>query len=200
LSDMWRPLDQKCDATCDTLSWHKAGRAWDTRLDYTDSKGNAAMEITREDQLGETYWRVYLRAAAQDGTMGEPMKEAPWDMSYRARWIVGRGDGGFRKPVPYGFYVDFTELAREYGWLRISSHDDEDFNWKSNKLASEYWHFQKTNGNNWYPAMTEAYSEADLKSSIEWNALVKFGYDPYLLYLKGIPAPSKSWRWFVLGP
>ena len=25
--------------------------------------------------------------------MGEPMKEAPWDLGYRARWIVGRGDG-----------------------------------------------------------------------------------------------------------
>lgn len=199
LSDMFRPADQRCDITCDTLSWHKAGRAWDTRLDYTDARGNVALEVVREDQQGETFWRVYLRAAVQDGTMGEPMKEAPWDFSYRARWIVGRGDGGFKKPVPYGFYVDFTELAREYGWDRISSHDEDDFNWKSNKLAAEYWHFQKTQGL-WYQAMNEIYSESDLKSLADWNALGRFGYDPYSLYLKGIPAPSKTWRWSVLGP
>jgi TolB protein len=200
LSDMWRPLDTKCDVTCDTLSWHKAGRAWDSRLDYADAKGNVAMEVVREDVLGETYWHVYLRATAQDGTVGEPLKEAPWDFSYRARWIVGRGDGGFKKPVPYGFYFDFTELAREYGWLRISSHDDDDFNWKTNKLAAEYWHFQKTDDQNWYSAMSEVYSESDLKASTDWLSLVKFGYDPYSLFLKGIPAPSKSWRWYVLGP
>jgi TolB protein len=127
LSDMTRPLDQKCDATCDTLSWHKAGRAIDTRLDYPDVKGGTGLETVREDMLGETYWRVYLRTFAQDGTMGEPLKEAPWDFSYRARWIVGRGVGGFKKPLPYGFYLDFDE-QRAHGWLRISSHDDDDLN------------------------------------------------------------------------
>lgn len=200
LSDMARPLDQKCDATCDTLSWHKAGRAIDTRLDYPDVKGGTGLETVREDMLGETYWGVYLRTTAQDGTMGEPLKEAPWDFSYRARWIVGRGEGGFKKPVPYGFYIDFDELARAYGWQRISSHDDDDLNWKTNKLGAEYWHFQKTNDQNWYSAMSEVYSEADLKSLTDWNGLAKFGYEPYLLFLKGIPAPTKSWRWYVLGP
>lgn len=200
LSDMFRAVEQRCDITCDTLSWHKAGRAWDTRLDYIDARGNVALEVVREDQQGETFWRVYLRAALQDGTMGEPLKEAPWDFSYRARWIVGRGDGGFKKPVPYGFYVDFTELAREYGWDRISSHDEDDFNWKSNKLAAEYWHFQKTQGLAWYQAMNEVYSESDLKALADWNALTRFGYDPYSLYLKGIPEPAKAWRWAVLGP
>lgn len=200
LSDMTRPLDQKCDATCDTLSWHKAGRAIDTRLDYPDVKGGTGLETVREDMLGETYWRVYLRASAQDGTMGEPMKEAPWDFSYRARWIVGRGEGGFKKPAPYGFYVDFNELARAYGWLRISSHDDDDLNWKTNKLGAEYWHFQKTDTLNWYSAMSQVYSEADLKSPTDWNSLGKINYAPYLLFLKGIPAPNKAWRWYVLGP
>lgn len=200
VADMWRPLDQKCDVSCDTLSWHKAGRAVDTRLDYTDAKVSSAIEIVREDFLGETFWRMYLRAASQDGTMGEPLKDAPWDLSYRARWVVGKGDGGLRKPVPSGFYVDFTELARVYGWTRISSHDEEDFDWKSNKLATEYWHVQKTDGMNWYQAMSEVFSETELKSLADWNARERAGTDPYLLYLKGIPAPAKTWRWFVLGP
>jgi len=199
LSDMLRAMDALCDNTCDTLSWHKAGRAVDTRLDYSDARGNA-LEVVREDQQGEVFWRVYLRAAAQDGTMGEPLKEAPWDFSYRARWVIGPGEGGTKKPVPYGFYVDLTELAREYGWDRISSNDSDDLDWKTNKLGAEYWHFQRMQGLNWYQAMREVYAESDLKSLTEWDSLVRSGYDPYLLYLKGIPAPPKAWRWSVLSP
>lgn len=196
LSDMLRPVDVQCDITCDTLSWHKAGRAFDSRLD-----SNVGLEVVREDQQGETFWRVYLRAAAQDGTMGEPLKEAPWDFSYTARWIISRGQGGIKKPVPYGFYVDFTELAREYGWERISSHNDPDFDWRTDKLGAEYWHFQQTQGLNWYQAMREVYSESDIKSMGDWNSLAsQAGYDPYLLYLKAIPEPPKAWRWNALGP
>jgi TolB protein len=200
LSDMTRPLELKCDETCDTLSWHKSGRAVDTRLDYTDAKGNPALEIVREDQQGETYWRVFLRAAAQDGTLGEPLKEAPWDLSYRARWVVAPREGGTFKPLPYGFYVDFTELAREYGWTRISSWDDPAFDWKTNKIAAEYWHYQKTQGLNWYAAITEVYSEADVRALGDWNSFTRAGTDPYVLYLKGIPAPAKAWKWFGLAP
>lgn len=200
VSDMFRAADVRCDVTCDTLSWHKAGRAVDTRLDYSDPRGIGGLEIVREDQQGETYWRVYLRAAAQDGTLGEPLKDAPWDLSYRARWVIGKGAGGTTKPVPYGFYVDFTEIARQYGWERISAHDSAEFDWKTNKLGAEYWHFQKQHGLNWYSAMREIYAESDLKALVEWDALVRAGYDPYLLYLKAIPQPAKTWRWNVLGP
>ena len=200
LAEMTRPVDYLCDITCDTLSWHKAGRAFDTRLDYTDARGGA-LEIVREDQQGETYFRMFLRAAAQDGSMGEPMKQAPWDFSYRARWIIGPGDGGVKKPVPYGFYVDFTELARAYGWERISAIDDDDFDWRTNKIAAEYWHYQRMDGLKWYQAMREVYSETDLNSLTEWNTLTnKSAYDPYVLYLKGTPAPSKAWRWYLLQP
>jgi TolB protein len=201
LSDMDRPVDLTCDITCDTLSWHKAGRAFDSRLDYSDASGNGGLEIVREDQQGETFWRVYLRAAAQDGTMGEPLKQAPWDLSYTARWIINPGQGGTFKPVPYGFYVDYTELAQQYGWTRISSHDDPDFDWKSDKIGAEYWHSQQTQGLAWYPAMRQVYSASDLKAIGDWNSLAAAaGYDPYLLYLKEIPAPASVWRWSELGP
>ncbi len=200
LADMARPIDLRCDITCDTLSWHKAGRAFDSRLDYTDARGSA-LEIVREDQQGETFWRLFLRTSAQDGSMGEPMKEAPWDLGYRARWIVGRGEGGVKKPVPYGFYVDFTELAREYSWDRISSHDDEGFDWRTNKIAAEYWHYQNQQGLNWYQAMREVFSESDLRGLTDWDIrIAQDDYEPYLLYLKGIPAPPKAWRWSALGP
>lgn len=200
VSDLLRPIDYRCDNTCDTLSWHKSGRAVDTRLDYSDARISSGLEVVREDRHGETYWRVYLRASAQDGTQGEPLKDAPWDFSYRARWIVGKGEGGTRKPVPYGFYVDFTELARQYGWERISANDSEDLDWKTNKLGAEYWHYQKTHGLDWYRAMREVYSEAELKALTDWNMLARAGYAPYLLFLKGIPMPPAAWRWNVLGP
>ncbi len=201
LADMMRPVDYKCDITCDTLSWHKAGRAWDSRLDYTDAKGIGGLEIVREDQQGETFWRMYLRAAVQDGTMGEPLKDAPWDFSYRARWVIAPGEGGIKKTVPNGFYVDFTELAREYGWERISSQNSEAFDWRTNKIGAEYWHYQNSLGLNWYQAMREIYSESDLKSLVDWNALATSGgYDADILYLKGIPLPAKAWRWSVLAP
>ncbi len=199
LADMARPVDYVCDITCDSLSWHKSGRAFDSRLDYTDARGSA-LEVIREDQQGETYWRMLLRTSAQDGSMGEPVKEAPWDLSYRARWVIAPGDGGVKKPVPYGFYVDFTEVAREYGWDRISSHDEADFDWKTNKIGAEYWHYQRRDGLSWYQAMREVYAESDLNSFAEWNAAAKMGYDAYLLALKGIPEPARAWRWNVLGP
>jgi hypothetical protein len=141
-----------------------------------------------------------LKTAAQDGTQGEPLKDAPWDFSYRARWIVGKGEGGTRKPMAYGFYADFTELARQYGWERISAQDSEDLDWKTNKLGAEYWHYQKTQDLNWYAAMREVYAETDLRVMSDWNALARGGYDPYLLYLKGLPLPPAAWRWNVVGP
>jgi TolB protein len=194
VSDMARPVDYKCDVTCDTLSWHKAGRAVDTRVSYD------GMEIVREDIFAETYWRMYLRASVQNGTMGEPLKDAPWDLSYRARWILAPGEGGVKKAVPYGFFLDFTELARQYGWERISSFDSEDFDWKTNKIGAEYWHIERRQGLKWYQAMREVYSEDDLKSISDWNVLVKLSYDPYLLFLKGIPAPARAWRWYAISP
>ena len=138
LSDMTREMKAPCGVTCDNLSWHKSGRAIDTRLEYIDPSGRNMLELVREDENGETYWRMFLRAAVQDGTMGEPLKDAPWDFSYRARAVIAPNQGGIEERLPYGYYIDFTELAREYGWERISSHDDPDFNWRSNKLATEY--------------------------------------------------------------
>ena len=117
-----------------------------------------------------------------------------------SRWVVAPREGGTFKPLPYGFYVDFTELAREYGWTRISSWDDPAFDWKTNKIAAEYWHYQKTQGLNWYAAITEVYSEADVRALGDWNSFTRAGTDPYVLYLKGIPAPAKAWKWFGLAP
>ena len=201
LSDMTRQLDYKCGLSCDNLSWHKAGRAVDTRLGYSVRNGDSLLAIVREDQLGETYWRLYLHTAVQDGTLGEPLKDAPWDFSYRSRAVIAPQQGGIEGPLPSGYYIDFTELAREYGWMRISAHDDPGFDWRSNLLATEYWHYQKTDGLNWYVALSEVYASSDLRSSLDWNRIGQvWSVDAMRLFVKGIPPPPAAWKWFALIP
>ncbi|HEX7593063.1 MAG TPA: hypothetical protein VF429_02735, partial [Anaerolineae bacterium] len=200
LSDMTRQLVVgQCGEGCDVLSWHKSGRAVDTRL-TVDQRGVSMLEIVREDQLGETYWRVYLRAAVQDGTLGTPLTEPPWDWTHQARWQIAPYQGGIKKPIPTGYYIDFTELAQQYGWQRISSYDDPTLSWKIDATAMEFWHYQKTDGLVWYTALRELYSQSTLAQAFDWNALLAQKHDEYLLALKGVPAPPSAWRWAVLSP
>ncbi len=199
VSDMTRQLSGECGDGCQVMSWHKAGRAVDTRMEV-DSGGVPMLEIVREDQLGETYWRIYLRTAKQDGTQGEPLTEAPWDWTYAARWTLAPYQGGVPKAIPAGYYVDFTELAREYGWERISSYDDDTLSWKENITGLEFWHYQKTDGSTWYAALRELYSEQLLAATFDWNALRKQGEDTYLLRLKNLPGPPNAWTAFALLP
>ena len=200
LSDMTRQLVVgQCGDGCDVLSWHKSGRAVDTRLEV-DRAGMSMIEIVREDQLGETYWRIYLRAAVQDGTLGEPLTEPPWDWTHQARWQIAPYQGGIKKPIPTGYYIDFTELAQQYGWQRISSYDDPTLSWKTDATAMEFWHYQKTDGLVWYNALRELYSKQTLAQAFDWNALLSQKHDEYLLSLKGLPAPPSAWKWAALGP
>ncbi len=200
LSDMTRQLvGGPCGDGCDVMSWHKTGRAIDTRL-MVESGGMSMLEIVREDQLGETYWRIYLRAAKQDGTLGEPLTQAPWDWTNTARWTLAPHQGGVIKPIPDGYYVDFTELAREYGWERISSYDDETFSWKEDKTGMEFWHYQNTTGTTWYAALDELYTSQTLAATFDWNGLQRQGEEAYRVRLKEVPAPPSAWRWFALFP
>lgn len=200
LSDMTRLITYICDNTCDTLSWHKSGRAVDTLLTLPRN-GRETVVLVREDVNAEVYWRVYLRAAKQDGSQGEPLKDAPWDISVRARATLAPGMGGLEDDVQYGYFVDFTELAREYGWNRISSHDDTDFDWRNNREALEYWHFQKEDGLNWWQAMQEVYPPDQLSKLFDWNRVVAdIGRLPSRTYLKDVPPPVEAWKWYALVP
>ena len=78
--------------------------------------------------------------------------------------------------------------------------DDPTLSWKENNTGMEFWHFQKTDGLNWYAAVAELHSRQTLAAAFDWNALVRQKTDPYLLVLKGIPAPPSAWRWFALFP
>ena len=62
------------------------------------------------------------RAQNQDGSQGQPLREAPWDLSARYNLDPQAYDqGGVYAPIPKGYWVDFTALARAYGWERQPS-------------------------------------------------------------------------------
>jgi TolB protein len=207
LSDALRDVASYTD-TSQYASWHKSGRAVDTLFDYY-LNGELAHEIVREDYSGETYWRVLLRCTDQTGRCGRPVVDTPWNYSARARTQVAPEQGGLEKAIPSGYYVDMTALAREYGWQRISSYDDDEYGWTWHFLAFEYWHYQKrlegdsVNGTgsgvaNWYQAMQDVYPQETLDRYFTWQKMRARDEDPHLIALKGVPLPLQAKPWWEL--
>jgi TolB protein len=195
VSEAWRPYNFFND-TSEYASWHKSGRAVDTLFEYHTDDGQV-MEIVRDDMGGEVYWRVFLRCTDQGGSCGRPITVNPWDYSYRARAEIAPDQGGIEKPVPHGYYVDFTALAREYGWNRISSWNDEDFSWTWHFKAFEYWHYQKTDNLTWYAAMQEVYAQPKLDKYFTYEHMLQVGDYPFLIALKGVPLPADARLWWA---
>jgi TolB protein len=196
VSEAWRPYDFFND-TSEYASWHKSGRAVDTLFEYHTQDGQV-MEIARDDMGGETYWRVFLRCVDQSGSCGRPITVNTWDYSYRARAEIAPDQGGIEKPVLHGYYLDFTALAREYGWTRISSWNDEDFSWTWHFKAFEYWHFQKTDGLPWYASMQEVYAQAKLDNHFTYDQMLEAGDYPFLIALKGVPLTGEARLWWSM--
>jgi TolB protein len=136
--------------TSSYTSWHKAGRAFDTLFDYS-AGGRQVLYITPEWRAGRLFWRLYLRASRQDGTQGAPLF-AP---------VFSTGSRELLPPPP-GYFVDFTALAAQHGWSRIAAQERETFDWRSEPLALEYWHFEKRDGLSWYAAMSLVHEEETL--------------------------------------
>lgn len=124
------------------------------------------LEVLREDIGVETYWRVMVRVSddAQSGQLGEPLRHLPWDFASRTAGDVEAYDQGgrYRDEVPQGYYVDFTQLAADYGWQRVPAGRD----WRANSNTINYWSFQKRDGLGWYEAMREIYTEDQLGSFV----------------------------------
>lgn len=198
LSDAWRPLNEDSETTT-YASWHKAGRAVDTLFDYRDAGGFPMMAVVREDIGGRTYWRVYLRVARQDGSLGMPLREPPWDFSGTARRRFPE-QGGRWDTIPAGYYVDFTDLASSFGWERIASVDKTDFSWTWHFLAIEYWHFQQDEDMDWYASMRQVYSLEELAPLFNWQTLLKNDIPEWYIVLTGIPIPLSEHRWSLLRP
>lgn len=161
LDDAWWDLERLPEPGVERRNWHMTGRAFSiTRSGILGFP--APLEIVREDTDTEIYWRVYLRVAeeAQSGSLGEPLRRMPWDFLSRSQGDVEAYNQGGRlkSEIPAGYYVDFTQLAADYGWLpRVAGTD-----WRANSNSINYWMFWKPDGLSWYNAMLEIHTEGEL--------------------------------------
>jgi len=113
------------------------------------------ISIVKEEIGQQTYWRVFLRTRAQDGSQGEPLHQAPWDINSRFSGTPMAYDQGGQRftNIPEGFWLDFTFLAREFGWNRLPSLS----NWRSYFNGSRFGEFVNTSDLDWHSAMLQIY-------------------------------------------
>ena len=158
LGDSWRPMNHTPRPGQGRISWHVCGRAVDINQGFLRDD---TIELVKEPVGGVTYWRVYIKTKTQDGSLGEPLRVAPWDLDARANGGLATANGGELKSIPDGYYVDFTTIALDYGWERRNALSS----WRSSYFDIEWWHFQKTEGMSWYDCMLEMYTEEEILAS-----------------------------------
>ena len=150
LENAFVPLTTKLDPGLEE-DWLYTGRAFA----INSLMSNAGWMLTlREDVGAQTYWRIYIRATVQDGSLGEPIHNAPWNLSARYELDPKTYEqGGEYAPVPSGYWVDITALASTYGWERQPALP----NWRTYYAGARFSEFALTNGLTWYSAMQELY-------------------------------------------
>ncbi|MEK6221631.1 MAG: hypothetical protein N2D54_05235, partial [Chloroflexota bacterium] len=113
------------------------------------------MRVVREDFGNETYWRVFIKTRFQDGSQGKPMTQFPWN--FKARFTGNTTfyeDGGTKEgTIPAGYWVDFSDLALEYGWERQAASS----NWRSFYQGARFNIFVISSGLKWESAMLQLY-------------------------------------------
>jgi TolB protein len=172
------------------LSWHKTGRAVDLLFDWRSANGEKALYVVREDLAGEVYWRLFLKCATQDGSLGEPLTQAPWHFWWypdSSKEPETDANGGRPLPIPPGYFADVTALAERYGWSRIASYHLDDFDWKRDSTATEYWHYQLTDSLTWYQAMSLIYPQELLEELFSRPVAAGRGQTDEVMDGKGLP-------------
>lgn len=164
LDKLFEPLNARALPGHSPQSWNKAGRAFD--LTFQDALSlQPQIEVVPEYVGNQLYWRLFVKTAVQDGTLGEPLRQIPWD--FRAR----TGDdpryydegGKLRSSIPAGYYVDFTAIAQDYGWERVPAGE----NWRTYFPDIRYWHFVNRQGLTWEQAMQQLYLPEELTPLLE---------------------------------
>jgi len=159
LESAWRPITYTPPSGHSRMTWQLCGRGlW---LDQQPQEADEPqVELLREDLNNATYWRVMIRAAQQDGSMGEPLREAPWDLNARDDSGAALVEGGApKRTIPSGYYVDFTTLADAYGWERLPSL----WRWRYFWPDIRWWEYQKTDGLSWWACMLEVYPPEEIE-------------------------------------
>jgi hypothetical protein len=136
-------------------NWLETGRAFSLAVEAYRS---GWIEIVREDIGAETYWRVFLRTAQQDGSAGEPLRHRPWDLDARFRGDAPLYDqgGAPKTAIPSGYYLDLTALAAELGFERLPALA----NWRRYYPGARFNEFVLRQGLTWEEAMLELYPPA----------------------------------------
>ncbi len=161
LDDAFWSLDRRPAPGEPRRNWHMTGRAFSVTRNAI-AGFPPLIEVVREDIGVDTYWRVYVRVDedAQFGQLGEPLRHMPWDFAARDSGDVeAYNQGGrLRAQMPGGYYLDFTQLALDYGWLPMPAGSD----WRANFAVVNYWMFIKTDSLLWIDAMLELYAPSEL--------------------------------------
>ena len=164
LDGMFEALDARPLPGQSVQSWNKAGRAFD--FYFREALGfEPQVELAKLEINGETYWRVFVKTAVQDGSQGEPLRILTWDFQARS------GDdpsyyeqgGKWRDAVPDGYYVDFTALAADYGWRWVPANA----NWRTYFPDIRFWHYEKRDDLTWEAAMRQLYTDDELAPLLE---------------------------------
>ncbi len=163
VDNLFEPLAARAEPGLDPRSWNKAGRAFD--LAYRPALAfDPQMEVVRQDRGYEVTWVVYYKAAAQDGSQGEPLRDLPWD--FRARYGQDAryyDEGGkWKDVIPSGYYVNFTALASAYGWEPVPA----DVGWRHYFPGIRFWHFESRGGLSWEAAMAEIHGPEALADGL----------------------------------
>lgn len=117
---------------------------------------NAGWLAIIPEQFGsQTFWRVYMRARFQDGSQGIPLRFLPWDFNarYSGDPLIYEAGGVLARDIPDGYWVDFTELARAYGWKRLPAL----MTWRSAYFAARMNEFVFKDGEDWRSAILDLY-------------------------------------------
>jgi len=161
LGSSWQPITHTPPSGHSRMSWHICGRA--IGLDQEPYEADKPrVELVRDDVGNVTYWRAFIRAAKQDGSMGEPLREAVWDLNAREEGGRAMVEGGaLKERIPSGYYVDFTTLAGDYGWERLPAL----WRWRYFWPDIRWWEFQKTDGLSWWACMLEVFEPEKIEAT-----------------------------------
>lgn len=120
--------------------WLYTGRAFELHPALLDA---GWMALVRQEFNGDTYWRVYLRTADQNGGLGGPLTGLVWD--FEARSLI---------PAPAGMWIDFTALAADFGFERLPALP----NWRTYYPGALFNQFAFKAGLSWEEAMLQLYT------------------------------------------
>ncbi len=156
LDNIYLPLDQPLPPDRQQ-DWLYTGRAFELHNALLDA---GWMVVAREQYDGQTYWRVYLKAANQSGGLGQPVAQVTWDFSARMRGSEADAEAGGASAsiAPGGYWIDFTALAAEYGFERVPALPD----WRTYYPGALFNQFVFRQGLTWEQAMLQLYSPDEL--------------------------------------